>query len=139
VGVARIGFNGLAENLDGLVQPPPGEQGVAQVEASLFRIDRVGLAEGVDGFVQLPLLAQDEAEVPVRSGGCRVEFAGLAVEFAGLVEGGVGVGWLFLSRRAMPRLRWAWALFGSSSMALRERVTASSSFPWRRRSRARLR
>ena len=88
-----------------------------------LRVEFDGRLEAGDGLVQLALLSQRIAQVVVGPGVLRVEFDGLAVAGDGLVH------LALLSFSALPRLVWAAASFGSSSMALRKQAMASSHWP----------
>ena len=74
------------------------------------RVEFDGLLVAGDGLVQLALVLQRNAQVGVGLGELRVEFDGLPVAGDGLVQ-------LALVLSAVPRLLWAMASFGSSSMA----------------------
>ena len=148
-GEFRVEFDGLAIAGDGLVQLPLDIQGNAEVVvgAGVFRVEFDGLTEAGDGLVELALILQGIAEVVVGDGVFRVEFDGLAIAGDGRVQlalvlqgrrrgccrrwrifGSSSMAFWYsamasstspLVFRATPRLLWAMANFGSSSMAWR--------------------
>ena len=113
--VFRIEFDGLAAAGDGLLQLPLILQGVAEVVVGhgAFRIEFDGLAVAGDGLVQLPLILQGAAEVVVGRERIsdRVRWPCGSSRWPPPASLG--------PYRALPRLLWAAAHFGSSSMALR--------------------
>ena len=112
VGCQRLGESALVS------------QGNTEVAVGLgvLRVDFDGLLKAGDGFVHLALGRQRIAQVVPGLGELRVDFDGLLKAGDGLVQ-------LALFRQRVPKLSWAMANFGSSSMAILKQAMASSHWP----------